>query len=492
MKMKFHLFVFTVLLSMTSLNAQTTDAWDFGAVQLNTGVYNNLLNETIINSWYGSVTPGSTAINFPVSFTSGALSWVGNSGDRLRTTNSNLTRFDTNIASVTGYTGRVYCNGTPNLSAGVPTNRFMRMMLNEDDEVTIISRTDTAASLSFVNESNPSLQTDLIAPTFAAGAVTAVKFVAKNAGSYKIYCADGKVSFYRILRKAAVYTNVSGAIDLSQAPGIPSNYAIVFTNLAGKSWTATMNMDGTYNISLPIGYTYAMTLVNANGYVISNGSTLDLTTVITPTLTHDISILQVTLYQVSGNVIGLGTAISNLSLSYAPTTSTVYIPAPTINTTNSTYTVQLEPNVPYTITANGVNDYQITSNAITIPAANTVADINFTPKPVYNVTINTTGLTTTQENNLHLTFTNLNESGYVYNFTSISGITLRNGTYAVTYSGLSNYPVQLALTSNLVVNNAATSKTLNFVPVTVWSFDDQVITTANSSYKGLLFTGYYF
>lgn len=489
--MKIKLLVFTFLLSVSTLHAQTTDVWDFGAVQLNSGTYNNMLNETVINSWYGSVTPGSTAINFPVSFTSGALSWVGNSGDRLRTTNTNLTRFDTNIASVTTHTGRVYCNGTPNLSAGVPTNRFMRMVLNEDDEVTVVSRTDAAASLSFVNEANPSLQTDLAAPTFASGAVTEVKYVAKNAGSFKIYSADGKPSFYRILRKAAVYTAVSGNIDISQAAGIPGNYAVVFTNLAGKSWTATMNMDGTYNVNLPIGYTYEISLVNANGYIISNGTTLNLIPVTTPTFTHDITILQVSLYQVSGSINGLGTAISNLALTYTaiPSSGAIYIPVPIINTVNSTYTVLLEANVQYTITANGVNDHLLDSNTITIPAANTVSDISFTPKPVYSVTIVTTGLTTTQENNLQLTFTNLNESGYVYNFTSITGITLRDGTYAVTFGGLSAYPVQMALTSNLVVNGSSTSKTLAFVPVIVWSFNDQVITTANSSYKGMLFTG---
>jgi exo-poly-alpha-galacturonosidase len=489
--MKIKILFFTLVLSLSTLQAQTTDVWDFGAVQLNTGVYNNLLNETVINSWYGSATPGSSGVNFPISFTSGALSWVGNAGDRLRTSNTNLTRFDNNIASVSSHTGRVYCNGTPNLSSGVPTNRFMRMVLNEDDEVTVVSRTDAAASLSFVNEANPSLQTDLVAPTFASGAVTEVKYVAKNAGSFKIYSADGKASFYRILRKAAVYTTVSGSVDITQATGIPGNYAVVFTNLAGKSWTSTMNMDGTYNVNLPIGYTYTISLVNANGYIIANGTTLNLIPVTTPTFTYDITILQVTLYEVSGSINGLGTAISNLGLNFTaiPSSGAIYSPVPVINTVNSTYTVLLEANIQYTFTATSVNDYLLDSNTITIPAANTISDINFTPKPVYNVTIATTGLTTTQQNNLQLTFTNLNESGYVYNFSSITGIALRNGTYTVSAGGLSTYPVQMSLTSNLVVNGGTVSKTLAFVPVIVWSFNDQVITTANSSYKGLLFTG---
>ncbi len=490
MKTKLQL-LFALLLSVTSLQAQNTDVWDFGATQL-TGANNNLLNATVINGWYpGTVVPGTAGVNFPVSFTVGALTWVGNAGDRLRTTNTALSRFDANVASVTTYTGRVYCNGTPNLVSGVPTNRFMRMVLNEDDEVTIVTRGDAASNLNFVYEANPATQTNVFALPFASGVVSNAVFVAKNAGSYKIYSADGKPSFFRILRKAAVYTAVSGSIDLSQAAGIPSNYAVVFTNAAGKSWTATMNMDGTYNANLPIGYTYTISLVNANGYIITNGTTLDLTTVVTPTFTRNISILQATLYQVTGAITGLGTSISSLALSYVadPASNTVYVPVPVINTANATYTVQLQDNVPYTIVAQGVNDYQMVTNTITIPPSNTTSDIAFTAKPTYPVSINTIGLTPTQLSNLHLTFTNLNESGYVYNFNDISTVSLRNGTYSVIATGLDSYPVQLALTSNLTVNGSAVSKTLTFVPVTVWSFDDKVITASTPAYKGMLFTG---
>jgi exo-poly-alpha-galacturonosidase len=492
MKKYLQFFVIICLLTVSSLQAQTTDVWDFGAAQLDVNTYNNLLNETVINSWYpGSVTPGSTGISFPTSFTSGALSWVGNSGDRLRTTNTNLSRYDANVASVANYTGRVYCNGTPNLSSGVPTNRFMRITLNEDDEITIICRVDTAGSMTFVNENNTSLQNDILPVTAAAGATSQLKFVAKNAGSFKLYVADGKVSIFRILKKPAIYTTVSGSIDVSQAPGLPNNYAVIFTNAAGKFWTSIMNSNGTYNLNLPIGYSYEMSLVNANGFVIFNGTTLDLTSVITPNFTHDITISQVTLYELTGAITGLGTIISNLSLSYVanPGSNTIYVPTPIINTTNATFTVQLEANVPYTIVANGVNDYELDSNAITIPTSNSTSNIDFTLKPVYNISINTLGLTSTQESNLQLKFTNLNENGYVYNFASISGITLRNGTYTVSANGLDNYPVQLALTSNLGVYGANASKTLTFIPVKVWSFEDKVITSATPAYKGMLFTG---
>lgn len=481
-----------MLLSISSAHSQSADVWDFGATQLDTNLYNNQLTESVINAWYGtSVASGTVGVNFPVSFTSGALSWVGNSADRLRTINTNLSRFDANVASVTNYNGRIYCNGTPSLSSGIPTNRFLRISLNEDDEVTIVCRTDAAGTINFVNENNPQLQSDNMSVTFASGAITLAKFVAKNAGTYKIYSADGKASFYRIIRKPAVYTNINGSIDISQASGIPSNYSIVFTNQAGKSWTSTINSNGTYNVNVPIGYVYTISLLNANGFIVSNGSTIDLTSVTSLTFNHDIIILHVTLFQVTGSISGLGTSISNLSLSYiaAPASNTVYIPTPQINALNATYSVQLEANVPYSIVANGVNDYQIASNSITISALDTSSNIDFSLKPVHAITINTQGLSSIQANSLQLSFSNLNESGYSYNFNSISGIVLRDGTYSVAATGLDNYPVQLALTSNLVVNGVNTSKTLNFIPVKVWSFEDKVITNTTSAYKGMLFTG---
>ncbi len=476
------------LVPMTFAN---TDVWDFGATQLSTSLYNNQLNETSINAWYGSVTPGTSGVTLPVSITVGALGWVGATNDRLRTTNTALTRYDANVASVTDYTGRIYCNGVTGLSAGLPVSRYITLTLNEDDEVKVISRSDTSGMLTFLNSANPAAQTDTAPTTSESGMVTTNNFVAKTAGVYFLYDATAKASFYRIYRKPATYVNVTGAVDASQAAGIPGGYSLVFTNAAGKSWTAAVN-SGTYSVNIPVGYTYDVSLANASGYIITTGNNINTTGIITPAVTHNVVILGVSLYTVTGSITGLGTAISNLGLTFTPAASanTIYVPVPVVNAANATYSVQLEPNIEYTITAQGVNDYQIPANTITIPAANTTAAIAFAPKPLYNVTINTTGLTATQIPDLHLTFTNLNETGYVYSFTDLNTIALRAGTYKVSFSGLDNYPVELALTSNLVVTNTNTSKTLSFKPVTVWSFNDQAVsTTTTASYKGMVFAG---
>lgn len=487
------LLVLFFIVTGFSVQSQVTDVWDFGASQLDNTLFNNQLNETIINSWYdSSITPGSagTTNTFPVSFIAGALSWTGGASDRLRTTNTALTRYDNNIASVTTHNGRVYCNAFAPLSNGLPTSRYFTLALDEDDEVKIIARGDTAGSLSFVYQSNPELQNDSFPITATSGSVTEASFVAKNAGNYIFYDASAKASIYRVYRKDAVYTSVTGNVDVSQAVGIPDGYSVVFTNLAGKSWTATINA-GVYNISVPVGYAYTLSLADASGYTITTGDSFDTTGVATPSVDHNIAITGVNLFTVSGSISGLGTSISNLGLMFTPdpASNSAYTPSPIFDFETSTYSVQLEPNIQYTITAQGVNDFEIIANTVTVSSQDTF-DIVFTPKPVYPVTITTTGLTENQLSDLQLTFTNLNESGYSYTFEELNSIALRNGTYGISFSGLDNHPVELGLTSNLGVNGVATSKTLNFNPVTVWSFNDKAINSSTTAYyKGMVLTG---
>lgn len=456
------------------------DVWDFAATQLDTADYNNKLTEDIINGWYdASITVGSSGNVLPSSWSAGALSWLGGGNDRLRTTNTNLTRYDENISSAPDeYTGRIYVNSAANIG------RYMSLTLSEDDEVTVGAKTDSGGEINFQYVPDPDAQTDVVPVT---SDFIELKFVAKAAGAYRIFDTQGKPSYYRISRKDATYVSLIGTVDETQAAGIPADYAIIFTNEAGKSWNAAVS-SGSYNVILPAGYAYELSLAGANGYVISSGNTVD---VDETTTTHDIAVQKVELYTVSGAVVGLGSAISSLSLSYVPdpAAGAIYVPNPAIDPDAATYAVELEPNVEYTILAEGVNDYYIPNNTIEIGNVNTTADLAFSPKPLHNITIDAQGLSAAQLADLSLAFSNLYEAGYEYSFADLAGIALRDGTYAVGYSGMDAYPVELALTSNLTVAGADAVKTLKFVPVTFWGFDDRVISNGDPAYKGLLFTG---
>lgn len=456
------------------------DVWDFGAEQLDDNLYNNQLDETKINAWYdGGITPGSSGNVLASSFSAGVLSWTGGGNDRLRTSNTNLTRYDENLGGASSYTGRIYVN-----SSGA-TGRYINLTLSEDDEVTIAMLTQSGnGNIHFTYVSDPLAQDDEIS---VGTSLTEIKFVAKAAGAYRIYDSADKPSYFRVQRQDATYKTLTGNVDVSLASGIPSGYEIVFTNEAGKSWLVEPS-GGTYALDLPQDYTYTLSLVNANGYVISSANTILLEE---STGAFDVVIQQVELYTVSGNITGLGSEISNAVVSYAadPSANAIFVPEPIIDYGASTYVVQLEPNVEYSISVEGVNDFEVLANTITIGNANQSADIDFTAKTVHNIAINAPDLDATQLSKLSLSFNNLNELGYLYNFGDVSTVALRDGVYAIDYDGLDEYPIALALTSNLTVSGVATSKDLSFKAVTNWSFDDKEILNTDPFYKGLTLSG---
>ncbi len=454
------------------------DVWDFGAEQLDTAIYQNNLSVDIINSWYDeSVTVGSSGNVLP-SFTAGVLSWVGGDNDRLRSTNTSLTRYDENIASITGYTGRVYVNSAANIS------RFMSMTLSEDDELTIISKTDAGGNINFEFVDDPAAQTDEVIMT---SDLKELNFVAKQAGTYHIFDDQGKPSYFRIYRKDASYLTLSGTVDVTEAPGIPVGYTVLFENEAGKTWQSAMNGDD-YSVRIPVGYSYQLSLYDANGYIISIGKSLEVTE---ETSNHNITVLKVELYTVSGAISGLGSEIANLELVFTPdpAANKIYMPEPLIDTGVEGYSVQLESGCEYAISASGVNDYSLANASISIGQADETVDIAFTAKPLYQVSIEAADLSAEQLAKLGLTFCNLQEEGYDYFFNSVDDILLRDGVYSVNFSGLDEYPLQLGLTSNLKVEGADVTKMLDFRPISLWSFDDKEIDNGSIAYSGLLFTG---
>ncbi|SOC79334.1 Por secretion system C-terminal sorting domain-containing protein [Salinimicrobium sediminis] len=347
-----------------------SDVWDFGATQLDESQYNNMLNEARINSWYDeSITPGSAGNTLP-DFTAGDLSFTGGGSDRLRTVNLDLTRYDENIDDYEDFKGRVYIN-----SRGA-ANRYMSLELNEDDKVTLwVLGQDGNGEIHFENIGNPELQNDVVN---VGGELQEVSFVAKATGTYHIYDTADKPSYFRIVREPATYASVSGNIDLSEAPGIPDDYAIVFSIEEGKTWSIDPTGDS-YQLDLPMNFEYTVYLEGADEYVISSGTSLNISET---TATFDIRIEKVELYTVTGSIVGLGEKISNLALAFnpPPAADALYVPQPIIDTDASTYTVRLEPNTLYTVVGEGVEGYFIPENTVEITGESTT-DIVFEPVP---------------------------------------------------------------------------------------------------------------
>ncbi|WP_324719941.1 T9SS type A sorting domain-containing protein [Salinimicrobium sp. HB62] len=346
------------------------DVWDFGATLLDESQFNNMLNEARINSWYDeSIPPGSEGHTLP-DFTAGDLSFTGGGSDRLRTTNTNLTRYDDNIDDYEEFKGRIYIN-----SRGA-RNRYLSLDLEEDDKVTLwVLGQDGNGEVHFENAADPALQNDMVK---TSGELMEISFVAKADGTYHIYDAVDKPSYFRIVRTPATYVTITGNVDVTDAPGIPEDYSLVFEIEEGKTWTLQPT-DGTYQLDLPVGFEYTVSVEGADGYVISGGSSL---TVVEGTATHDITIEKVEIYPVTGSIVGLGDKIGNLALTFtpAPGTDALYVPKPVIDTEAATYSVKLEPNIQYTISANGVDGYFIPENTLEI-TAETTSDIVFEAEP---------------------------------------------------------------------------------------------------------------
>ena len=344
------------------------DVWDFGATQLDDSQFNNQLTVEDINSWYDpSIVPGSSGHTLP-DFTAGDLSFTGGGNDRLRTVNTALTRYDDNINDYEDFKGRIYIN-----SSGA-TGRFFSLQLEEDDQVSLWALTQNGTgNIHFEYAADPDLQDDVVA---VGGDITELTFVAKTTGEYRIYDDTDKPSYFRIIRQSASYVNLSGDVDLTEAEGIPDDYAIVFAIDAGKTWTVTP-ADGAYSVDLPTGFEYNISLQGADGYVISNGASINVTE---NTTTRDIVIEKVELYTVTGSINGLGDKIDELNLEFSTTNSeAVYVPEAEVDMDAGTYTIRLEPNVVYTISG-GVESYFIPDDQIEI-TAETTRDIVFEPEP---------------------------------------------------------------------------------------------------------------
>ena len=456
------------------------DVWDLGAEQLDTSVYNNMLTVDIINAFYDpSIAVGSSENTFP-SFTSGILSWNGGAYDRLYTSNESLTKFASSLSgtvAAAGYTGLIFVYATADPS------KYFSIALNEDDEVTVAAIAYAQGLINFQNEANPEAQTDsYVLPQ----TVSEFKFVAKTSGTYRIFDSAGTPEYMRILRKSPVYSTISGSVDLTEAEGIPASFKLVFTNEAGKEWIASVQ-NGEYDIQLPKGYNYNVTLQDAEGYNISQG---DILTSDEDAETHNVTVFKLELFTVSGSIQGLGAFFPNLTLAFSPSpeSNSTFIPVPVLNP-DSSYTIDIEPYVEYTITEAGVNDFIFVNPSLKIGNNDTTVNLVFQRKARQNITINTEGLDNEQQAALMLTFTNLSEEGYAYTFNLSDDILLRDAGYAISYSGLSLYPIELDRTSNLVVAGEALTKNLVFSPVNNWPFNDQEISNETTAYKGLQLAG---
>ena len=431
------------------------DVWDFGAEQLDEALYNNMLTADEINSWYPEGTvPGSDGNTIPSFQSSTGLSF--NDGGkpnthRIRTMNEAVTRRDSKdlvAEDGTVYQGYIYSN------SGKNPDVYVALELNAGDKVTVVVGSNGKESL--ITFEGPDGVEDQQNFTNLGGAQTMVFYPREN-GAYKFWSATEKLVIARIYRERAKDVTVSGTV--AQPAGL-TDYKLAFTNTKNGAVTAAQVMDGSYSAVLPAPFTYEVSLLNANGYVVKDAPQLALDSE-SATQVLDVTVEAVPLVTVTGKIVGLSQdALAKLELSL--TADAVYVPE--IKVEGDGYTAVVEKGMANQVVIAGVNDYDLTSPATVTYTADGSADIVFTAKPVHKVTIAPTGAALADLAKATFTFTNLKEEGYVYTFTGPDAIVLRDGTYSVTVTGLEDYNQKL--TSNVVVAGADMTKTIGFEKIT--------------------------
>ncbi|MBD5402846.1 hypothetical protein HDR58_08630, partial [bacterium] len=313
-----------------------------------------------------------------------------------------------------------------------------------------------------------------------ATADTVVEYTNLNPGTYKVSVPSEDHDYGRGVRVSKIVVTeevtpetVTVNID---APDDAVLESLVFTCRETKAVVTGTVAEGKCVVKLNANYTYDIACIPTR-YVVKEGALLEMGEA-TSNLTkaHSIKVESVMLYKLTGKIVGLDdTALNSAKITFNKPSNKVYVPELQIDKTSKTYEIVLESGVEYTIVTTGINDYELDNTAsnnsdkISINSDITGRNITYAKKPVYKVTIAPEGATLDDLADANFKFTNLNEDGYVYNFTGTDDIELRDGTYSVEVSNSGIYVQER--TSNLVVDGEAVTKKIVFNSnITKWIF----------------------
>ena len=475
-------FIEIVPIDLSEVPALDTDkiyVWDFGAEALAGENIVNMLTVDEINSWYAEGTAVGTGKNLATFTSTDGLLGFNDGGKstthRLRSINELLIRYDNkSLTDADGnvYTGYIYSNSSSTDTV------YVSIKVNAGEKVTLYVGSNGGDSL--INFESPTGHVTTGQFLSSGAKIQALTFYPTESGEYKIYSTTEKLVLARIIREACNEISVSGAVT---APETMGDYQILFTNtLSGMEYTATVK-NGAYSVKLLDGYTYDVTLLNANGYIITSEAVLSIAKP-SEAAKLDIVIEPVDQVLVTGTIEGLSEeALGKLSIRFVA--DAIYVPEVVI--TGNTYSISAERGMTYTVVIEGINDYYLVTDASVCYTEDTTANITLAAKPTYAITIAPVGATLADLAGATFTFTNLNEEGYSYTFTGTDAIALRDGVYSVKVSGAGNFVQKL--TSNLTVNGAATTKTIKFTnDISVWEFSNPEFTGQGGAFQGLSWT----
>ncbi len=497
------------------------DVWDFGAEKLDSAKYNNKLTADIINSWYEESIAVGTTGNTIKSFATEDIMFnsSGKTNNRFRTTNTELTRYDDKNKVYTAPDGtQTTLNGFVYSNSGSTSRVWVGIKLYEGDILT--AYTSSNGGYATVTVETPGGKLIEVESDGSKGAAMN-KIYAAETGIYRLYCLDEKLVVCRLEREHTAPVLLTGKVT---KPDTLTDYTVVLTNnQTGEAIEVEPAADGTYEAWVRNTYDYTVSLGNANGYVVTSDAVAEINVpgagllvdgkytvrrgdklkvlaknfgctiwdivernnIKNPDLivvnqklaipgagadkaTVDITVEAVDLVTLTGKLTGLGDDLASLKLSFV-NDNCIYVPELTVN--GDIITAQLERGVTYDIVAEGVNDYYLSGSATISLSEDKEQNIVFAAKPVYEVTVNATGIDAAVWADAVLTFTNINEAGYVYTFKPAEEkVALRDGQYAVSVAGIGSAAAAQKLTADVKVDGAAVTAKIPFTSLSAWDF----------------------
>ena len=462
----------TVTVTGTDTTHHTYDVWDFGAEALeSTGniTYNNRLTADIINSWYPGKPAGSVITQDDAITTEGedldtgtGLKLISNNAKkkwRLRGLKTNTTiTSEQNEGSLTDEFGAPY-QGIMYDNAG-SGKMWMTLDVKAGDMVTaVVSSNGTASTITWESPSGMDKQTYEYTRASRTKLANTTVFTASEDGAYKLYTPNEKLVVARIYRERPSIVTVSGKIIVPSGASWENDSELIFTNrttgVQTKAEVTNASGEVNYTVKLHEQYSYDVSVEGIEGCVVGANNKLTL-----PNEAGDTgfegALITVDLVQVTGSLADLTPeAAAKVKIAFK-NEEKVYVPKITIDAEQVTYTGKFEKGVEYAVEESNINDYTLETKTFKADDAGTI-DIRFTKKPVYAINVTLEGPTAEEAAQTKLTFSNIDEEGYEYEFTGTQGIELRDGQYAVK-AVLEGYTQKV--TSDVKVSGAAVDKTI--------------------------------
>ncbi len=471
------LMAFVMLLSVMLSGMNTAvyaagakiDVWDFGCVTGgDTSLYDYHITTDLINGLESLAVSGKFKTAGEVDF-GGGLIINTNSNDRMYCLDPACTKnYGTNAKAQASYSdgytanGMWYANGT-----GGENRRYAQISgVNAGDEIVVYTGASNTGDLNahFTCIEGGTQEEIAFVPS---GEMHKLSFVAECTGTYKLWY-DTSVTGKPVINRIVRYPSVAILGTLTDVPADVSlsGSSIKLTNTTTyDEFYADVDPDtATFTANVTPGYTYSLTLRGVTGYGLTYATKFTEVpySAVATGVTASYSVEPKQTYDLSGTIEGFDSSydLSKLAITLTPDsndTDTVRLA-----TGSASFSATLDPDVVYTVSLEGVNDYEITSGGAFMFSGVKTAEhkVEVDTKATYNVTgsfVTSDGSVPATGDITALVFTNL-EDEYTYS-ASVAGdeysVSLRDGDYIASVSS-----EKYKTSTHVVVKGGAVSRDL--------------------------------